>query len=207
MGINKTRKVEYRYDRIASGYDKAEYLMEQMFASDLRQESVSKLAGNVLEVGVGTGKNLQFYNDSAEITGIDISAKMLAKAREKADNINRRIELIKMDAQDLQFDSNTFDSVLGTFIFCSIPDPIKAMQEIKRVAKPNAEIIFIEHVLSKIETIALLENLINPIVSSTFGFNVNRDTKANIKKAGLIIEQDEKLALFDVFRRFTCTIS
>ncbi|MCF7885977.1 MAG: class I SAM-dependent methyltransferase [Candidatus Marinimicrobia bacterium] len=199
MKTNKTRKVE-------NSYDNAEYLMERLFFRRIRNETIGSLEGEILEIGVGTGKNLKYYNRSAQVTGIDISSKMLEKAREKSDNINLRFELKKMDAQDLTFQSNTFDSIIGTFVFCSIPDPVMAMKEIKRVAKPNANIIFIEHVLSNNKVIAYLENLINPIVSSTFGFELNRNTKENIKNSGLTIEKDEELAFFDVFRRFTCTI-
>ena len=105
----------------------------------------------------------------------------------------------------MDFEDNSFDYVIATFVFCSVPDPVKGLEEIRRVLKPEGRIILIEHVLSNYKTIAVFEHLHNPITKTFFGFNVNRDTKNNILKAGIKIEEDKELALFDVFRKFTCT--
>lgn len=75
----------------------------------------------------------------------------------------------------------------------------------RRVVKPRGRIILIEHVLSRYRLIALFEHVHNPLTSTLFGFNVNRDTKGNIEKANLCIISDEEIGLFDIFRRFTCS--
>ena len=109
-----------------------------------------------------------------------------------------------MDAENLNFTDSEFDYVVATFALCSVPDPVRTVKEMKRVLKPNGRIILIEHVLSKNKLIALLERLHNPLTSGLLGFNVDRDTKSNIEKAGVRVERDENLALLDVFRKFTC---
>ncbi|MBR9690680.1 class I SAM-dependent methyltransferase [Candidatus Woesearchaeota archaeon] len=204
MYDKETLKTKKRYDRFAGFYDGMEVLVEKRLFKRLRKSTISKLAGNILEIGVGTGKNLPYYNSKAKVTGIDLSPKMLERAREKSRKLNLKIKLLEMDAQKLKFKDNTFDYVVGSFVLCSIPGPVKALKEIKRVVKPKGKIIFIEHVLSKHKLIALLEHLHNPITSRLFGFNMNRDTRKNILSSGIHIETDEQLAFFDVFRRFIC---
>ena len=200
----QTAQVKNRYNKIARYYDKAEFLVENMYFKKIRKETLSKLQGDILEIGIGTGKNIPYYNRQVKLTGIDISPEMLEKAKQKFRDKALIKNLTLMDAQDLDFADNSFDYVTGTFIFCSIPDSVKALEEARRVAKPEAQLIFVEHVLSKYQLIAFLENLLSPLVSSKFGFNINRDTRRNIQKAGLKLVKDERLGMFDVFRRFTC---
>lgn len=199
-----TIKTQKKYNRFARFYDGMEVIVEKRLFKKIRRNVISKLTGNILEIGVGTGKNLRYYNSNAKVTGIDLSPKMLEKAKEKIGFSNKNVTLLQMDAQQLKFKDNSFDYVIGSFVLCSIPDPVKALKEIKRVIKPKGKIIFIEHVLSKHKLIALWEHLHNPITSRLFGFNVNRDTKKNILSSGINIESDEHLAFFDVFRKFTC---
>ncbi len=201
----ETVKTRRRYDRIARFYDLMEWLVETSLFKNFRGDTIKNLQGNILEVGVGTGKNLPYYNPKAKITAIDISPRMLDKAKKRAGKIKRKVEFHLMDAQGLKFKENSFDYIVGTFILCSIPDPVKALEEMRRVLKKDGQIIFIEHVLSENKLIAALEHIHNPVTKTLFGFNVNRDTKENIIKAGLKINRDEKLALHDVFRKFTCS--
>jgi ubiquinone/menaquinone biosynthesis C-methylase UbiE len=200
----ETEKTKKRYDRTAKFYDQIESFIENKLFGKLRKETFGDLKSNILEIGIGTGKNIPYYGKGAKITGIDLSPKMLEKAQVKAKKLKTKVQLLQMDAQHLDFKNNSFDYVIGSFVLCSIPYPVKALKEIKRVTKENGKIIFIEHVLSKNKLIALCEKTHNPITRRLFGFNINRKTGENILKSGLIIENDEKLALKDVFRRFTC---
>ena len=90
-----------------------------------------------------------------------------------------------MDAENMKFRNNSFDTVLCTFILCSVPNPVKALKEMRRVCKPNGRIIMVEHVLSKNWLIALWQKLHNPITRWLVGININRDTAGNIRKAGI----------------------
>lgn len=205
MYDKETERVRKRYDRISRFYDAFVWGIEGRLFRRLRKETLGRLEGRILEVGVGTGKNLQYYSSRAEVTGIDISARMLEKAKVRAKDSSAKVTLYEMDAQELTFGDSTFDYVVATFVLCSVPDPVRTAEEMRRVVKPRGKIILIEHVLSRYRLIALFEHVHNPLTSTLFGFNVNRDTKANIEKANLCIISDEELGLFDIFRRFTCS--
>jgi demethylmenaquinone methyltransferase/2-methoxy-6-polyprenyl-1,4-benzoquinol methylase len=197
-------KVKKRYDRFSPFYDISESVIEKGLFGKWRSRTISGLEGKILEVGVGTGKNLRYYSNKVNLTAIDISPGMLRKARKKAEKLKLKADLRLMDAQNLEFEDETFDYVISTFVLCSVPDPVKALREMTRVLKSEGKIITLDHVLSKNRIIAMWENVHNPVTVRLFGFNVNRDTKGNMKKAGLEV-YDENVAFFDVFRRFTCT--
>jgi len=149
--------------------------MEIMTLKRWRTEVMKELQGDVLEIGVGTGKNIQYYPDNINVTAIDFSEKMLEKAREKSDIYNKKVKLIHMDAQNIGFPDN---------VFCSVPDPVKGLKEIKRVCKGDGKIIMIEHERSENRAIGLLMDIFNPITLNLYGANINRRTVDNIKKAG-----------------------
>ena len=107
-----------------------------------------------------------------------------------------------MDAENLKFKDNSFDYVVTTCVFCSVPDPIKGLEEIRRVLKPTGKLIMIEHVLSKNPVISLIEQVNNPITNLFMGVNINRDTEQNIIHAGMRITDNRNLALIDVFKLF-----
>ncbi len=182
--MNKTDKIRRRYDRVAKIYDIFEQPMELMSLKKWRMDIAKDLKGKVLEVGVGTGKNIPYYPEDINITAIDFSGKMLEKAREKAKNFTKKVELIQMDVQDMGFADNEFDMVFTTCVFCSVPDPIKGLMEIKRVCKPDGKIIMIEHVRSEKKVLGIIMDIFNPITVSLYGANINRQTIDNVRRAG-----------------------
>lgn len=184
--MNETQKIRKRYDRVAAAYNFFEQPMEKMMFKKWRGLIAQDLKGKVLEVGVGTGKNIPYYPDDVDMTAIDFSEKMLAKAREQANRLNKKIQFIQMDAQCMDFPDNTFDRVIATFVFCSVPDPVKGLHEIRRVCKPDGKIILIEHVRSEKRVLGLVMDLFNPIPLHIYGANINRRTGENIRKAGFI---------------------
>ena len=185
-----TRK---RYNRTSLFYD----WMDRMIKSDLRRKLLSCVTGNVLEVGVGTGKNLEFYPSECEVTGIDISPGMLEKAKPRAREAKAHVELKEMDAQYLRFSDNSFDTVIATCVFCSVPDPIKGLREIRRVCKPGGKIILLEHVRSDHQLLGKLMDLMDPLTAKMMGPHINRRTVENVKAAGLhindVIDQKPKI--------------
>lgn len=166
----------------------------------VKKEMFFMVKGKVLEVGIGTGHNLRYYPQKGDFTGIDISEKMLKKAANKAQMYSNPVILEVMDAQDMRFPDETFDTVVTTCVFCSVSDPLKGISEIKRVLKPGGRLFMYEHVLSRNKLLAFLMNFINPIVSRVFGPNINRDTVANVKKVGLTVVKEENIQ-YDVFKR------
>jgi len=198
-----TAIIKKRYDRNARFYDIMESFVEKGLYSKWRKKYFFPLKGKILEVGIGTGKNIDYINEKAQLIGIDFSEKMLEKAKQKLVKSSRKnINLKQMDVEDLGFKDNSFDYVITSSVFCSVPDPVKGLKEIRRVLNPKGKLIMVEHVLSNNRLIAFFENLFNPLVRFIAGVNINRNTKKNILKTGLKIIKDKNLALFDVFRLF-----
>jgi len=193
---NKTTEAaKRRYNRVAPVYDLMESLVERSRYSKWREILWGKVEGtNILEAGVGTGKNFPYYPEEVEITAIDFSEKMLGHAIEKAEKQMVKVNLQQMDVQNLEFEDNTFDSVVASFVFCSVPDPVRGLTEVKRVCKPGGKVLLLEHVLSANRILAWLMHLVNPIVVRTMGLNINRRTVENVIKSRLRIEQVTDLA-------------
>jgi len=179
-----SKKISQKYDRNANMYDIFEAPMDRMVLARWRSEIMQELQGKVLEVGVGTGKNIDYYPDGLDITAIDFSEKMLEKAKERAAKLGKKVNLMLMDAQEMAFEDNTFDTVFATCVFCTVPDPVKGLQEIKRVCKKDGKIILIEHVRSEGRLVGVAMDILNPLVLGLTGTNINRRTVENIEKAG-----------------------
>jgi ubiquinone/menaquinone biosynthesis C-methylase UbiE len=191
-----TETARKRYDRIAPVYDLMEGLVERSRYSKWRELLWSKVEGSkILEVGVGTGKNFPYYPAHTEITAIDFSEKMLIRAREKAKRHKVRVDLQQMDVQNLRFEDHAFDTVVATFVFCSVPGPMKGLVEIGRVCKPGGKVLLLEHVLSANRILAWLMNLVNPVVVRIMGPNINRQTVENVMNSGLNVEKVTDLAV------------
>ena len=186
----KPEAVRRRYDRIAPVYDFMEGLVERSRYGIWREILWSKVEGTkILEVGIGTGKNFPYYPVDKEIIAIDFSEKMLHRAKKKARDLGIRVHLEQMDVQNLEFEDNAFDTVVGSFVFCSVPDPIKGLKGVGRVCKPGGKIVLLEHVLSANRVLAWLMNLVNPVVVRLMGPNINRKTVENVANSGLKVER------------------
>jgi len=142
----------------------------------------------ILEVGVGTGKNFPYYPTNADVTAIDFSDKMLKQAEERASKQKLKVRLQQMDVQDLKFGDDTFDAVVASFVFCSVPNPVRGLLQVERVCKPGGKVILLEHVLSAHSVIGWLMNVANPLVVRMSGANINRRTVDNVIESGLVIE-------------------
>ncbi|MBK6912464.1 MAG: methyltransferase domain-containing protein [Ignavibacteriales bacterium] len=195
--MDNTDVIRHRYNRYSKFYDIFELPMEVLF-SKWRKELVKYGSGKVLEVGVGTGKNIKYYPNDIDLTAIDFSDGMLSKAIKKyKDKLN--IKFIQMDIQATNFESNTFDTVIASYVFCSVPDPIKGLKEINRICKNSGRIILLEHVRSENKIVGAVMDLINPLMVNLLGFNINRKTETNIVDAGFYSYQVRHL-WFDIFR-------
>jgi ubiquinone/menaquinone biosynthesis C-methylase UbiE len=194
---NKATEIaKRRYDRIAPLYDLMEGLIERSRYNKWRELLWSKVEGtHILEVGVGTGKNFLYYPADAEITAIDFSEKMLKRAQYRASQQKVKVHLQQMDVQHLEFETNTFDTAVASFVFCSVPNPVRGLMEIERVCKPGGKVVLLEHVLSANLILGWLMNLANPVVVRIVGANINRRTEENVLKSGLMIEQVTDLGL------------
>ena len=185
-----TASVKRRYDRMATLFD---FVERRGGGSRLRQWRAllwSKVEGSiVLEVGVGTGANLPYYPEGVKVTAIDFSFNMLKHAREKVNRQNKDVILEEMDVQSLRFADDAFDTVIASLVFCSVPDPVRGLIEMKRVCKPGGKVILLEHVLSSHHLLGFIMNLLNPLVLWMIGDNINRKTVENVTESGLVIEK------------------
>ncbi|MBU0460346.1 MAG: class I SAM-dependent methyltransferase [Nanoarchaeota archaeon] len=195
------KKIGKRYNRFSTIYDFVETPIEKKYFSKWRKKLLSNIKGKVLEVGVGTGKNLPYYNHNrVELTAIDISGGMLKKAEKKAEKINFKVKFKVVGSEKFTFPDNSFDYIVATFVLCSVADQQTVLSEMKRVLKKEGRILLLEHVLSKNRLMALFQWLHNPFTRSLFGFNINRDTLGTIKKSRLQIITEKNLAWRDVFK-------
>ena len=196
IDTRETVKTQVRYDRIAPVYDVMEWVTETSAFQKWRPKVWSLVpAGRVLEVGVGTGKNFPYHPDRAEVVGLDISPRMLDRARRKAEGMDYDIELHQMDAQQLDFPDDSFDGAVATFVFCSVPNAEQGLRELARTVKPRGQIILLEHVrINRPGFIGTVMDWLDPLVVRLMGPHINRRTAETVERAGLELEQVEDLA-------------
>ena len=190
--VNLTRR---RYDRLASFYDLLEAPVERFRFASWRARLRDRIVGDqALEVGVGTGKNLPYYPRDMKVTAVDLSPRMLERARRRASVLGLEVELREMDVQDLAFPDHIFDTVFATFVFCSVSDPVLGLRELRRVCKPGGMLLLLEHMRPDNPMLGLLFDLLNPMVVRMMGANINRRTMENIRRAGWRIRVEERLS-------------
>jgi phosphatidylethanolamine/phosphatidyl-N-methylethanolamine N-methyltransferase len=190
-----TTRTKSRYNRIAPVYDLMEGIVERFAFRRWRERVWAQVDGNrILEVGVGTGKNLSYHPGGAQITAVDLSDKMLERAQRRAQELDSKVDLRLMDAQKLAFPDAALDAAVATFVFCSVPDPVLGLRELGRVVRPGGQILLLEHVRVNKPVIGKLMDFLDPFVVRLMGPHINRQTVENVKKAGLEIERVEELA-------------
>ncbi len=186
-----TRK---RYNRIAPVYNLMEWFVERATFRPWRKLLWSRIEnGSVLEIGVGTGKNIPFYPSGATMTAVDLSNGMMSFAKRKAEDLSKPVDFHQMDVQTLTFPDNSFDTALATFVFCSVPLPVTGLEELNRVVKPGGDIWLLEHVRVNKPIIGFLMDIMNPIIVRIMGANINRQTVQNVETAGLKVLEVENL--------------
>lgn len=197
---HQTNLTRARYNRIAPIYDLMETLPERHMAGWRKRLWAMVPGGRILEVGVGTGKNFAYHPIYANITGIDLSERMLDRARRRAEKLGRPVELRQMDVQQLDFPDHAFDAAVATFVFCSVPDPVLGLHELGRVVKPTGRIFLLEHMRIDRPVIGPLMDLLNPLVVRLSGANINRRTVEKVRRAGLNLESVTDLGPWGVVK-------
>lgn len=185
--------VEKVYDKLASVYD----LTFGPALNPGRLRAIQRMSiqsgERVLEVGVGTGISLSLYPKNCSVTGIDCTASMLEKARDRAalEEIHN-VRLVQMDAADLKFADDSFDVVYAPYVISVVPDPVKVASEMRRVCRPGGRIIVLNHFLSPNPILSRLERLISPFTIH-IGFKADLDLPAFLAQTGLQPQSIEKV--------------
>ncbi len=191
-------EIRKKFESIAPKYDFFESPMEYLLLRGLRKRMISKAKGRVLEVGVGTGKNLRYYSAGCKITAIDYSPEMVEIAKQKAVDLKRQVDFQIMNAQKLDFPKESFDSVVDSLGLCTYPNPVQALKEMKHVCKKNGRILLLEHGISSNALIRKMQAWREEKHYEAFACNLMRNPEELVKKAGLEIVKVER-KFFGIF--------
>jgi phosphatidylethanolamine/phosphatidyl-N-methylethanolamine N-methyltransferase len=158
----------------------------------------------VLEVGVGTGALLPFYPRHADLVGIDLSSEMLGRARLTGARLGlKKARLLEMDAMNLEFADGTFDKVMAAYVVSVVPDPVRMVEEMKRVCKKGGELFFINHFKSEGRVLGALEGVISPLCEK-LGFSSSLDLHKLLAQTRLRPVIEKKVNLFRLWRIVKC---
>ncbi|MEK7814705.1 MAG: class I SAM-dependent methyltransferase [Chloroflexota bacterium] len=181
---------------LAALYDRMTAPAERRWLGEARRHLLGGLAGRVLEIGAGTGANFRYYPPHVQVTAIEPSSHFLRRAKLKLAEAQATIELRQADAQALPFGDDAFDAAVATLVFCTVPDPLRALAEVRRVTVAGAPLLLIEHVRARTAGRRLMQNVWNPCQKILAGgCQVNRDTEATVRAAGFRVEEVEELAV------------
>lgn len=173
------------YDRVAAVYDWYTAPMEALGGRRARQRLFGCAQGRVLEVGVGTGLNLASYPAGVDLTGVDLSRRMLNRARRRADRMGLPVDLVVADIEALPYPDASFDTVAAACVFCSVADPVRGLREVARVVRPDGQVLLYEHVRPRNPMLGALTDLVSPLTRRLLGPELNRPTEDNVRLAGL----------------------
>lgn len=179
------KDIQQKYNQFAPWYDLVEGLPELLGVRTLRHTLLQRAAGRVLEVAVGTGKNLRHYPSSCQLTAIDLSPAMLAIAHKRANRLGLDMTFGVMDAEQLAFADQCFDTVVDSLTLCTFPDPIAALRELARVCKPAGHILLLEHGRSDRAGLGRWQDRWAARHARRLGCQWNREPLALVRQAGL----------------------
>jgi ubiquinone/menaquinone biosynthesis C-methylase UbiE len=189
----ETDRVRDIWQRFAPRYDRQIRFFERFLFEGGRDWVCSRARGAVLEIGVGTGRNLPFYPAEVRVTGVDLSPETLLFARRRADRLGRSVDLRVGDAQALDFQTGSVDTVVSTLTMCSIPDHHRALSEAARVLRPGGQLIMLEHVRSPAPAVRLGQRLLNPLSVRFVADHLLREPLHPVRALGFEVVELERL--------------
>lgn len=165
-------------------------LMKSPEMTQIRATQVPKACGRVLEVGVGSGLNLPFYEPGTQVFAVDPSEELQVYARQVAQANGTDVIFAAQSGEAIPADNNSFDAAVITWTLCTIPDAGKALEEVRRVLKPQGRLVFAEHGVSPEPGVAKWQNRINPVWRSLAGgCNLNRSPEQLLGQAGFTFDE------------------
>lgn len=202
MNIGSIQKTYGRYARI---YDVSFGSLFQPGRKAVIVAMGCRPGQRILEVGVGTGLSLPLYPRDVRVTGIDVSAEMLAKARQRA--CSQRLvqveSLLEMDAENMSFPADSFDKVVAMYVVSVVPDPVRLVAEMRRVCKPNGDIFIVNHFHSPRPVIKTAERALAPL-SRFVGFRPDFPLDGFLQDTALNVVDTRNVNLFGYWRLLHC---
>ncbi len=187
-------------DPLRRKWDRASRTYDLMVRADEARWGPAKatlfagMEGRCLMVAAGTGLDFAHFPPGLRVVSIDISRGMLSRARGPARAYRGRLDLVQADARRLPFRDAAFDCVVTVCSFCSVPEPVLGLREIRRVLGSRGKILLFEHVRSRIPGVGLMQDLLTPI-TRLVGPDMNRDTVGNVARAGFRVLREENVYL------------
>ena len=192
-GETPTARQRRVWDKSAPSYDKQIAFFEKTMFGGGREWLGERAHGRVLEVAIGTGRDLPYFPADVTITGIELSPAMLDIARQRATNLGRDVNLREADAEHLPFGDATFDTVVCALALCTIPSPAAALAEMARVLAPGGRLLLLDHVGSTWPPVYAIQWLVERISIPVAGEHFTRRQLPLVKAAGLQVVETERL--------------
>lgn len=183
-----------KWDRAAGSYDFMNGYGQELRWAPVKRRMFERMQGRIIFASIGTGQDIQFFPPGRDIIGIDISPGMLERARPRAEAYAGRLELRQVDVHELDYPDGCFDQAFTACTFCSVPRPVDGLRMLRRVLKPGGELFMFEHTGSRLFPFNMMLNLMTPL-SRRFGPEMNRDTVANVGRAGFDVQAVEPVYL------------
>ena len=178
----------------AAGYDTFQATMERSFMGEVREDMLASATGRVLEIGSGTGVNLEHYPSSVEeLVCTEPEEPMAKRLRRKAAASGLNVSVVHAQAEQLPFDDDSFDTAVATLVLCTVSDPARSLRELHRVLRPGGRLLFIEHVRSPDPGLARWQDRLHPLwVRFGHGCHCNRPTLDTIEASPLRLEMHRR---------------
>ncbi len=191
----RAQRLRRYWDKHARTYDKQMAFWERRLFGNGRQWVCAQAAGDVLEVAIGTGRNLPYYPEGIRLTGIEFSPAMLELARRHADQLGRKVDLRLGDAQALDLPDASFDTVVCTLSLCAIPDHRRAIAEMRRVLRPGGRLLLLDHVAGAPRWVRAIQWLLERVTGPLGGEHLRRRPLLQLQAQGFQIERRERYKL------------
>jgi ubiquinone/menaquinone biosynthesis C-methylase UbiE len=188
----ETERVRDVQNKHASGYDREMGFFDRVLFTGGREWACAQADGDVLEIAVGTGRNLEHYPAGVKLTAIEFAPEMLAIARRRAEKLGREADLREGDAQALEFEDASFDTVVLTLALCTIPDDRKAATEVFRVLRPGGRFVLMEHVRSPVLAVRAVQRVLDPLAVRFEADHIVRDPLDYLADVGFEIDEVQR---------------
>lgn len=190
---DETQRVREIWAKFAPKYDRQMAFFERILFGGMREWACSRARGDVLEVGVGTGRNLEHYPPDVRLTGVDLSPETLEIARGRAAALQREVDLRVADAQELDLPDERFDTVVSTLTMCSIPDYRAALAQARRVLRGGGRLVMVEHVRSPSTGVRVGQRLLNSLTVRFGADHLLREPIEAVRRMGFEVLEFERL--------------